>query len=521
MGKNTNTAKPQNRAPAELDQELNTVAKGAGISFSGKITGTGIKYLTQVIIARFLGTELFGLYALGIVLCQVGETLARMGLQSGTVRYTSIHNSTRDLPRLKGVLQQATGIPLFGGSILGIAFFLSSKFIAEGIFAEPSLTPVLRVIAIAIPLGASMNVTAFASTGFQTTKYMIYVTGLLHPISNLLLVVLLCALGLGLYGAVAAWVAAAFIGLSVSIYFIRKIFPADSWKGIKSIVEAGKLLRFSLPLAFGGFLGFILLWMSTLMLGYYRSAYEVGIFRAASQTALLLIIILNSLNSIFSPMIADLFHKEDQNKMERIFKLTTRWSFSSTLPLFIIIWAGGQHILHIFGQEFVSGWLPLVILAGGQLVNAGTGGIAYMLIMSGHQYHKLFGDVLLVILNFLLNIVLVPRWGLLGAAVATSISMASVNLLRVVQVYVLLKVHSYNWLYIKPIGAGILAGFSSFVLRDWLPSMHFILALIIISVIILMIYALSMWAMRLEETDKMILGKIRQKIGKYRNSWRV
>jgi O-antigen/teichoic acid export membrane protein len=515
------TTAENKKLPGELDRELSTVAKGAGISFSGKITGTGIKYLTQVIIARFLGTELFGLYALGIVLYQVGETLARMGLQSGTVRYASIHNSTKDLPRLKGVLQQAIGIPFCGGSIIGIVFFLASRPIAEGIFAEPNLTPVLRIFAIAIPLGASMNVSAFATTCFQTTKYMVFVTGILHPISNLLLVVLLCVLGMGLQGAVAAWVIASVFGLSVSVYFVKKIFPEGLWKGLKSVAETAKLLKFSLPLAFGGFLGFILLWMSTLMLGYFKSAYEVGIFRAASQTALLLIIILNSLNTIFSPMIADLFHKDDQNKMEQIFKLTTRWSFSATIPLFIIICLSGQDILHIFGQEFIAGWLPLVFLAGGQLVNAGTGGIAYILIMSGHQYQKLFGDVLLVILNILLNIFFIPRWGLVGAAVATSISMGSVNILRVLQVYAMLKIHAYNRVYLKPIGSGILAGFLGFGLQSWLPAMHFILALMIMATFILITYTLSLWVMGLEKNDKMILNKINKKIkkiGEYRQS---
>ena len=177
-------------------------------------------------------------------------------------------------------------------------------------------------------------------------------------------------------------------------------------------------------------------------------------------------------------------------------------------------WLAGQNILHIFGQEFIAGWLPLVILAGGQLVNAGTGGIAYILIMSGHQYHKLFGDLLLVILNILLNIYLIPRWGLVGAAVATSISMASVNILRAFQVYVMLKTHAYNWLYLKPIGAGLLAGILGIGLRPWLQDMHFFLALIIMALFILTTYSVSLWGMRLEKNDKMILSKIKNKINK-------
>jgi len=496
----------------KLDRELTTVAKGAGATFIGKLSRTGLQYFSQVVIARLLGIELFGIYALGIVLYQLGEIFSSMGLQSGIVRFVSIHRSTNNIKKLKGVMLQAIKFPFFAGLVLSAAFFLASKPIAQDLFRKPDLTAVIRIFAIAIPFGASMTVAALATTGFQTTRYFVYIRGILQPLTNLLLVVLVGGLSFGLRGVATAWVVATILGLAAALCSLRRLFPPLFQKNVKAITETAQLLRFSFPLAFGGFLGFILLWMDTLMLGFFRPSSEVGIYRAASQTAILLMIILNSLNIIFSPMIAELFDKKDLKKMEKIFQVTTRWCFSLTIPLFLIVALAGNDILRIFGPGFELGWMALLILSAGQLINAGTGGIGYMLIMSEHQYLKLLGDILLVVMNIILNILLIPRWGLTGAAAATAISIAGVNILRGLQVYFILNIQAYNWSYLKPLSAGIISVLIGFATQHWLPPVHFLLSLSIKSGVIIIIYALLLWSLHLDEGDKAILKKIMKKL---------
>ena len=492
----------------EPDAELSKVAKGAGATFVGKVIGTGLKYLTNIVIAWLLGVELFGLYTLGIVIYQLGELFSGMGLHNGAMRYASIHHGAGDVRRLKGVLLQAIGLPLFGGLILGTALFLGADPLAQEIFGKPDLALPLKIFAAVVPFGASMTVTVLATTGFQTTRYLIYVRELFQPLANLVLVALLCAIGLGLYGATLAWVLSIILGFVAAIYSVRRVFPAIMRKDVKPVFEVRRLLEFALPLAFGEFIWFVLLWTDIFTLGYFRPAAEVGVYRAASQTAVLLTIFLTSLNTIFAPMIADLYNKKEFKGMDQLFRTTTRWGFSLTLPLFLVIGIASQDILRIFGPEFATGWLPLIILGAGQLVNAGTGGVGYMLIMSGHQYSKFLGDLILATTNVVLNIVLIPRWGLLGAATAMAISISGVNLLRAGQVYIVLRVHAYNWGYLKMVGAGILAAFGGFTVRHWLPPMHFFLSLAITAGVVLSVYAVLLWRMRLEEVDELILRKI-------------
>lgn len=504
--------KEEQKPETEIEKNLGIVARETGITLAGKISSAGLRYITQIVLAHLLGTTLFGIYALGIVIYQIGETFSKIGLQAGATRYVSIYHSTGDTEKLKGVLTQAVVIPFFAGTIFLMFFFATSNLIAQKIFGEPTVGSAIRLFAIAIPFGASMTVASVATVGFQTTKYLVYVKNLYHPLTNLLLIALLGSIGFGLHGTIIAWILASISGLILAVHFIRKVFPKKAWSRVKSAFETGSLLKFSIPVAFGGLLWFFLLGMDTIMLGFFRSTSDVGVYRAASQTSLLLMIFLESLNTIFSPMIAELFHKNKLQKMEGIFKVSTRWSFSLTLPIFLIMVFSGKEILHIFGSEFVLGWLPLLILSVGHLVNASAGTSGYMLIMTGHHYQKLFSDISLVVINIILNILLIPRWGLIGAATATAISFAGVNIMRGVQVYLTLKIHAYNWSYLKPLGAGIISGLVGLIVDYVLPPTHFLISLILTSGAVFLSYAISLWALHLDENDRMIIKKIQNKL---------
>ncbi|NEQ79530.1 MAG: oligosaccharide flippase family protein [Moorea sp. SIO2I5] len=500
-----------------LNAAAKKIAKGAGITFVGKVASTGLKYLTQVTLAQLLGAELFGIYTLGFVIYQFGELFARMGLENGAVRYVSIHHGAGDTRKLKGVLLQAVGLSFVSGLVLGTVLFLASEPIAKSIFGKPGLVPALQLFAIALPFGASMIVGAFATTGFQVTVYLVYIWELLLPFTNLLLAALLCTLGFGLWGTTIAWVIGVIVALAATLYFIRRLFPAIGNRDIKPIFEGKQLLTFSLPLAFGAFLWLVMIWTDILMLGYFRSATEVGIYRAASQTAFLMTIFSASLNSIFAPIIADLHHRKAIEKMGQIFQATTRWSLSLSVPLFLVVTAARQDILGIFGAEFVIGGLPLVILGIGQLVRAGTDTATNTLIMSGHQYTKLFGDIGSTIVNIALNVLLIPRWGLMGAAIATGISISGVHLWRMLQVKLVLGIQPFNWSYFKIIGAGAIAGLSGFTVYSWLTPMPSLVSVVVTAGAIVVVYAPLLLAMGLEEADRMILGEVQKRLGLLKN----
>lgn len=490
------------------------LAKGAGFSFVGQIFSTVLKYGCQIALAWFLGVEAFGVYTLGLAIYQLGELFARVGLEIGAVRYVALYQDPKDRSKLKGILLQALGLPLLVGLVLGSVLYLGADAIAQTIFNEPELVSVLRLFAIAIPLGASATAVAFASTGFQTTKYRVYVWDVLLPLTNLVFICLFGALNLGLWGTALAWLLASITCLLAALCSIYLLFPDLVNQDLRPVFETRKLLSFSLPLSFGTLLWLILIWTDILMLGYFRPASEVGIYRAASQTAFLMILFNRSLISMFSPMIAKLYGQGKLQEMKRLFQTGTRWNFCLTLPIFLVLAATSQQILQIFGADFSAGWLLLIILAAGQLTRAGAGGLAMpMLSMSGHQYLKLYGDCLLAGINIALNLFLIPRWGGMGAALATGLSMAGVNFVQLAQVQQIFKLKTYSYSYYKPLLAGAIAFTLGYFGQTWLASWHFMLTALVTALIITLTYGGLMLALGLEAEDSKIIQKV---VGQFR-----
>ncbi|MEM9907643.1 MAG: oligosaccharide flippase family protein, partial [Cyanobacteria bacterium P01_D01_bin.44] len=333
------------------------------------------------------------------------------------------------------------------------------------------------------------------------------------PLINLILAFVLCRAGWGLWGATAAWLFALIASLLITIQAIRGIFPDLLTTTLKPIFESKKLLAFSLPLSFGSFLWLVMLWTDALMLGYFRPAAEVGIYRAASQTALLMTLFTRSLVTLFAPMIARLYSTGALEELDKLFSTAARWSFSLTLPLFLILAVAGEDVLSIFGQDFEIGWIPLIVLAAGQLARAGPGGFAmHILSMSGHQYLKLVGDIILAVTNVGLNLLMIPRWGLMGAAIATGISILAVNLLRILQVQLVLNMHGFNWSYLKAIGAGTIATVISLVINSRTIAVSSPINILITTAVIIAIYIPLLLMMGLEKSDQLVLRKVQQKL---------
>lgn len=488
------------------------LAGGAGMALGGKLTGTGLRYLSQMLIARLLGADSLGLYALGLVVCQLAELFARMGLQSGVMRYVSIYHGDGSTRRLKGVLLYALVLPLVGGGLLSVVLVLTANMIAIRILGKPELAPLLRILGASLPFGASMTVAAYATTGFLTTKYLVCVREMIHPFANLALIAILYFAGFGVRGAAVAWFAAAVIGWGSSLFAVYVLFPPIRDRSITPIFETRDLLRFSLPLVASDLMVFILVWTDTLMLGYFVGASDIGVYRAASQTALLLSVFITSLNVVFAPMLAGTYSRGDHAGMQSLFKTSTRWSILTTLPFFVVIGVAAKDVLRVFGPGFAVAWIPLIVLASGQLVNAGTGSAGWMLVMSGHQYLKLAGDLGLAGMNILMNLLLIPRMGVLGAAVATGISIATVNLLRLLQVRRTLRIQPYDRKLAKVLTAGTAAFGGGFAVHRLLAESHFLVSLLASASSVIAIYVLVILIFRLDAEDRHVLAALGRRI---------
>jgi O-antigen/teichoic acid export membrane protein len=506
------TDKPLNPSPTHSDYVVQ-IARGAGIVFIGSMIGFGFRYLFHLIVARHLGVDHYGLFSLGLAVFSVVEVLAVLGMHRGMVRYVSLYNWEGDKERLKGTIRLATAASLASGVVFAVLMALMSKTLASAVFHNPDLTPVFRIFAAAVPFSALTMILVSSTQGMRIMKYKVLVKDVAETLARVVLALLLFMIGMRLIGALTAFLSSVVLGSCLGLIFFRRVFRTLLRRTEQAIYETRRFIAFCWPLFLAN--GFMLMeaWISVFLVGFFASSEDVGIFNAALRTSLLVQGILMSFNAIFSPYIADLHNKGDAAELKHLFQMVSKWVFSLSLPFILLIVLFPRDILNIFGDGFSPGILTLVVLGVGQLFNAVTGPLGIMIDMSGKTKISLINAVLHLTVQVLLCLILIPKHGILGAALAKAISIGLLRIIRLIQVYAIHRMLPFRIDFFKPVLAGTLSVTFLVLLKGTIDSGTVSpIPLFFYSLGFLAVYGSALWIFGFDREDKLILQKIRSKL---------
>jgi O-antigen/teichoic acid export membrane protein len=495
--------------------DIEKVAKSSAMTLIGASLGKGVFFLSQVLIARLLGVEYFGLYTIGFSVVKLCEILASLGLKAGGMRFVSIYHN-KDEQRLKGILISAALISIINGAIAGFILYVLSTNISEIFFHNPALSAMIKMFALSIPFVTGMNVVSSLLQGFQTTKYTIYAREFIQPLSNILLIVIFYYTGFELSGMIYAFIISHIIALVAGVYYASRLFH-DIFNGnIKSIFEIKKLISYSMPLLMLGFMGYFITWTDILMLGYLGSSKDVGIYRAASQLPLMMTLLVFATNSIYAPMAADLYHGNEMERLGNILKATTRWVSYATIPMFIFLIFSSRELMTVFGRGYIDvGSSVLIILSFSHVFDCMTGSVQATLNMTSKQKIELMNISGTVILSIVLNYVLIPHFGAIGAAAANCISITFINVLRVLEIHHMYKLHPFSMGTLKYLIPGFYSIITILFLKYMLTrELNFMILIITKLSIIFIIFSMYLFVSFkiMNEEDRFIIDKIRSKL---------
>ncbi|KXK27952.1 MAG: hypothetical protein UZ01_02923 [Candidatus Brocadia sinica] len=505
-------------------KDIKKAAKGAGLSFIGSAIGRCLFFVSQIIIARFFSAEVFGLFILGQTVLRITELIARLGLNTGAMMFVSIYRKD-DPGRVKGVLISSCLISFISGIAMGGVVYFFAGNISEFGFHNLALTGIIQGFAPCVPFMATMTVIATALQGFHTTKYTVYIREIIQPSTNIAFVMFFIQLGLGIFWVTIAFLISHVIAFLVGFCFLARQFPEIKRRVIKPVYETKKLFSYSVPLLFSGFLQFLILWTNTIMLGYMKTSTDVGLYRAASQIPIFLTLILTASNSIYAPSVADMHYRGQVDRMDKIFQSTTRWVFLLTLPITLILTFSAREVMTIFGHDYIeAGTSVLIILVIAQFINCATGGVAFTLAMTGKQHVEMINSLVMVAINIALNYFLIPTYGCLGAAIATGITIAVINFVRLVEVYILCKIQPYNMGYIQGMVCGALAGIALYFLdtyvlideylliNNYLLNHPVFIRLVSNSLVVAIIFVVGFIIKGIEDNDRLIFHTVMRKL---------
>jgi O-antigen/teichoic acid export membrane protein len=403
---------------------INKVALGAGFLFLNSIIIYLIRFFYKLIISRHLGPENYGMFSLGLMFVNVFALLTTLGINNGIVKYIAHYNSLKDKNRVKGTILSSIKIPFIVSTISAILLIIFSDIISNQLFKNPSFKIILIIFSIGIPFFTILKILSKSFIAFKKPQYTIISSTFGKELILLILSILMITLGYSIISLSIIQILSVIIGLTIAFFiFNKKVFPLFS-KEITPITQNKELLSFSLPLFFTAIFVDIMGWADTFFLGIYMNPSIVGIYNIALPLATTLGIFLTSFSSMVFPIISEMKAQRNYKEMGKIFSTVSRWIFLISFPIFIIIiFLPKTIIFNFFGKDYISGYNALAILASGYFINVITG--------PGIQVLKSFSKVKsifiinssLALFNVILNIILIPKYSLNGAAIATALSL--------------------------------------------------------------------------------------------------
>jgi O-antigen/teichoic acid export membrane protein len=506
----TETVLSDTRPAATFEQNILLTAKGGSIVFVGKLFNFGSRLVITFLLTRLLGPEQYGLYNIALSAATIASGLALLGLDTALMRYVALYASRRDEGRVWGSLQIAIGISMVLSALMSAVLFGLAHVIAVEVFHNAALAPVLQLISFAVPFLGLSDVLAGATRGFKHMEHMVIAQNFAQPASRVILIIVFALTGLSLMEAVISFALADMVASLILFYFLHRQFSLKRPLGAAQR-ETREILAYSVPMWLSQMITTFRGSIQMIMLGSLNSVFSVGIFSVANQLNLFADLVQTSVTTAVRPIIVEVYDGKNREQLGRLYQTVSKWIFSFNFPVFLIIVLFPAPIMSIFGKGFVEGAAALVLLSWASLVDAVTGMCGAILDMTGYTRLKLMNAIIRIVLVILLSLLLIPSYGMTGAAVAVLVGVTVLNVLRVVEVYVLFRLLPYNLSSFKPILAGIAAWLVALTAGDWLSLMGENVQIILRIALLVSVYVGALLLLGLDPEDRAILSRVKKR----------
>jgi len=500
-----------------ISTELKIVLAGAGIAFFGSVINRLLNYVLRIIIARGLSVEEYGLFNIAVIFMRAFVAFAALGLSEGIVRYVSYYRGLNDEEKIKGTLVSSFIITFLFSLVITIVLFFSSDFIAINWFKSEQLIPLLRIFILMIPIGVIISNLTSLNLAYEKIKYNFWLVDVSSQSLRVVTIGLAILFGFGILGVGYAYLISFFI-IFVLMFLIAeyKVYPLIRNR-VKAKFETRELFSYSWPLVFVGILGYIMGWTDTFMIANLMDIRSVGLYNAALPLANLLTLLPLMFVPMFLPLITRNFAQKKMFLVDSLTKNVSKWSFMINFPILILMLLFPSFFISLlFGEQYLEGTSALVFLSVGFFIFSLSYPSMQLLRMIKETKWYLINLIITIPTNVILNLSLIPKYGITGAAIATTISYSLHSLLFIGEGYYYLKLIPITSSFWKSVFAGLIALGLIFILKNLTSGGFFITVLF--GVLFSISYLILLLVFKtFDEQDKILYHFLKSKIKKQKN----
>lgn len=504
-GQRTPTGEP---ARAQQEQNILDVAKGGGIVFVGTVATRSLSYIYSLALIWSMGADSFGQFTLALAIVMFIGLVSTIGLPQGILRFGTIEALQDGKAGAHNVTRSALRITIPISLLLMVAVFLTANSLSTLIFHKEELTPIIQLLAVSIPF---MSLQSTLLAGTRALKVMRYstVVWIVQPLIALLLAILFIYRGGGVESAALAYVISFIFGAGLALFFYLRLIPRQDRRA--SHYSIRNLLKFSIPLSLTEWMHFANERIEIFFLGLLPGTLDISIYKIAWSLAGLETMLRLSLEQILAPFSSDLTHRREIKELDGLYKATAKWGFTGALMIFLVYVLFSKEILQCFDPELVVGSSILIALSFAQLFNEFTGPCNTVLIMSGRSDLSLVNTIFIFVFGVSMSWLFIPRYGLVGAAVVGALGVILVNIMRVVEVWLILRIHPWKLSFLKPVAAGVSAAAIIRLAQSqgWLETL---LADLIAILFFCVVYLALIYLFKLDPEDLVVMAALKRKM---------
>ena len=500
------------------DDRLSLIASESAIQILGSIVRISLLYILAVVLTRNLNPGHYGLWVLSASLQKILLLFTLLGMPRVMYRFIAYYQGAGEFGKTKSLIVETLSFNLFLSVIMLIVLWVAPISFLDQVFREEGIAQLLRVMTVGVPFYALLLLISSCYIGFKKVRYKVLTESIGMPLVQIMLALILF-IGFREVSGIVTWTwgyvgALSVVSSASLLLFIRKV-----WPGLRTVqrtpLEHRVIASYAWPLAMSEILAVTTSDLHFLLLGLFGSARDVGVYQVCFYFITPLHLVATSFAQIYQPVVTELVAQRNLTEVASIFKRVAKWALQIIMFMALVIFILGKPLaLALFGEEYVVPPLALSILAMGMILNVSVGPTTMTLEAFGHSRLLLLNWILVVVMQVGFAYFLIPRLGLVGAAIARASALSLRNYIEFFQVWLLYRLSPFTSSHVLSLFVGILVYGLGRANQAWLTNGPPILIILIT----FLIGALAYWGLILvlggiDQEDRRIVGGLVKRFG--------
>ena len=473
-------------------------------------------FVYRAIIARHFNPEVYGLFSLAFLVLSLFVAFSSFGLTEGILRYTAYYRGKKDSKKIVFILNFSIIFIVISSLISAFLLFFLSSFISISIFHNASLIPFLKFFSFLVPIWIFSNLFLAVIRAYELVSYYSFILNVLESIVKILFLGFFIILGLKtnaiIFSAILG-ITSMFIASYLVCKYKLKVFGKIQINKNEKKALTKELFSYSLPFMLLLFLDLSFQWTDSFFLGFFKTASDVGYYNSAIPIALLLNLTADIFMILFYPLITREFAKKNFSLIKQISRQIGKWIFILNLPILIIFLFYPKEIISLlFGNQYAIASNALQFLAIGVFISAIFRPAKFIIASIGKSKLMLVNVAIVFVFSIILNILLIPYYGINGAAISAMLSYALLSLLFLFEAYYFTSILAIRADAIKIFFVSLVPIFALFVIKNFMQK-NIVSILMQVIFFFLLYFLLIFLARCLDKKDILIITSMTNKLG--------